>query len=61
MFFKCFKPEKYFIKWKKLEVNILKIELRETTNKNIPPIFKRPGEITDLYKGTPILKSNSGS
>ena len=42
-------------------MNILKIELRETTNKNIPPIFKRPGEITDLYKGTPILKSNSGS
>ena len=46
---------------KKLEVNILKIELRGTTNKNIPPILKRPSKITDLYKGIPILKSNSGS
>ena len=42
-------------------MNILKINPRDTTNKNIPPIFKRPNKITDLYKGIPILKSNSGS
>ena len=41
-------------------MNILKIELRETTNKNIPPIFKRPSKITGLYKGIPIKKINPG-
>ena len=44
----------------KKEVNVLKIDIRETTNKNMSPIFKRPSKITDLYKGIPILKSNPG-